>query len=478
MNENSKSKIWQIGFFTLNNTATNIYLFVLGFISYYATGIAGLVVITVSNILTAMRLWDGVTDPIIGFLIDKTDSKFGKFRPYMILGNVILAITTLILFKTTHKVPENIRLLYFVGVYVIYIIGYTFQTAVTKSGQTVLITDPKQRPTFTIFDTIYNTILFTGGQILVASYLVKKHDGFTLSFFNEFVMMGIVLSAICTCFAIIGIWEKDRTEYFLGSAQELKFKDYLSVIKGNKAIQMLIVAASTDKLAAQVASNPVVVVMLYGIVMGNYALSGKISMIMILPTVIISTIGMRFAVKIGQKNTMYIATWFSIVLYGLFLVFLNSANLQSISVDDFSKMNITTIIFILFMVLGKGSAAISGGIVIPMIADCSDYEVYKTGRFVPGMMGTIFSFVDKLISSLATTIIGFVVGFIGYSKEFPKVGDVATKEMFWATMFLFIGLPILGWIASVIALKYYPLDNKKMAEIKKVLDEKRIKDVK
>ena len=171
----NRAKTWQIGFFALNNTATNLYLFMFGFISYYATGIAGLMVMVVSTIITAMRFWDGVTDPIIGFFIDKTDSKFGKFRPFMVLGNAVLAVTTLIIFKTTHLMPEGTRLLYFIGVYAIYIIGYTFQTAVTKSGQTVLTNDPAQRPVFTLFDAIYNTVVFTGGQIAVASYLVPKH---------------------------------------------------------------------------------------------------------------------------------------------------------------------------------------------------------------------------------------------------------------------------------------------------------------
>ena len=73
---------WRLGLFALNNTATNIYMFTMGYISMYATGIAGLMVTVVGFILTAMRMFDGVTDPIVGFLIDKTDGKFGKFRPF------------------------------------------------------------------------------------------------------------------------------------------------------------------------------------------------------------------------------------------------------------------------------------------------------------------------------------------------------------------------------------------------------------
>ena len=67
---------WRLGLFALN------------------TGIAGLMVTVVGFILTAMRIFDGITDPIVGFLIDKTDGKFGKFRPFIVIGNIILGVMT------------------------------------------------------------------------------------------------------------------------------------------------------------------------------------------------------------------------------------------------------------------------------------------------------------------------------------------------------------------------------------------------
>lgn len=418
-----------------------------------------------------MRLWDGFTDPLIGFLIDKTESKLGKFRPFMILGNVILASTTIILFKTTHLVPEKLRLLYFIFIYAIYIIGYTFQTAVTKAGQTVLTNDPKQRPVFTLLDSFYNLFAFGGGQIFVASFLVKKHNGFTMSFFNEFILYFISISAIFTALAVLGIWTKDRKENFgIGNGAQLRMKDYWPVIKNNKAIQMLIVAASTDKLSGTIMRNSVVGVMLFGILIGNYDLSGTIVVFAVLPTVIITIIGVRVAALAGQNKALVISTWACLINYSLFFIFLNIADLTTISL---SGINAATIMFFLLYVLGAGFASVAGNIVIPMIADCSDYETYKTGKYVPGMMGTVFSFVDKPISSFSITIIGFTLAAVGYKEQFPQLHDTATPVIFWTTMFLFIGMPILGWIASLVAMKFYPLDKEKMIEIQATLEEKR-----
>ena len=56
-----------------------------------------------------MRIWDGVTDPFIGYLVDKTNTKFGKNRPFMVIGNVILAVASFILLHVTHLFPQGAR---------------------------------------------------------------------------------------------------------------------------------------------------------------------------------------------------------------------------------------------------------------------------------------------------------------------------------------------------------------------------------
>lgn len=121
--------------------------------------------------------------------------------------------------------------------------------------------------------------------------------------------------------------------------------------------------------------------------------------------------------------------------------------------------------------MAKGISSISSGIVIPMIADCADYETYLTGRYIPGMMGTLFSFIDKLISSFATTIIGFAVAAIGFTTAMPQATDAYTQELFWVITGLFMWMPILGWICSLIAMKFYPLDKAKMEEVQTHIQE-------
>ncbi len=67
----------------------------------------------------------------------------------------------------------------------------------------------------------------------------------------------------------------------------------------------------------------------------------------------------------------------------------------------------------MFFGIGYGAYYATADMPIPMVADCADYETYRSGKFIPGVMGTLFALVDKLVSSLSATVVGLAVSFIG-----------------------------------------------------------------
>ena len=286
------AKLWQIAAFALNNTATNIFLFGMGFVTYYTTGVAGLTVMVVSTILALMRVFDSVTDPLIGFIIDKTETKFGKFRPIMVFGNAILILTFLLMFNVIHLFPENLHFIVFVILQFFYIIGYTMQTTVTRAAQTVLTNHPRQRPLFSIFDAIFTLSLFTFGQLYASQYMIGKYGDFTEAYFTELSFTFAIISVLFTLLAVIAIWGKDRKEFYGIEDVNVKtrFRDYWPVLKRNRALQMLVISAATDKFAAMFMNQQVVQVMFFGILIGNFALSGQFGLI-ILPSLFVVFFG-------------------------------------------------------------------------------------------------------------------------------------------------------------------------------------------
>lgn len=461
----NRAKPWQLLFFVFNNTASNIYLSLMGFVNLYAGNVAGMAVILVSNIMMAARFWDGVTDPIVGFIVDKTNGKLGKFRPFMLVGNLIMLVSVILMFTTTHRMPEGpVRVIYWTAIYMIYIIGYTFQNAATRGGQSVLTNDPKQRPMFARIDSIINALLFTAMTMYITDTLVSKYNGFTAELFREVIFTFGPLSLGLTILAMIGIWEKDQPANYakLGAQSSYGFKDIFRIIKNNRAIQMLVVAASTDKLAAQVRTNSVVGIMLYGIVIGNYKMLSRMSMITLIPGILMIILGTGVAARFSSKKATVIFTWSSIIASLLMAALLIFGDPTQISLENVGFM---TIAFILLYILVQGFSSINVGLATPMIADCADYELYQSGSYAPALMGTVFGFFDKVVSSFASTLVGWFCVMIGFAERFPTQEDPLTGGIFWATLFLFIGIPILGWVCSLVAMKFYPLDQDKMIEV-------------
>ena len=448
----------------------------MGYISYYLVGFAGIGVVVAGTIMTAMRIWDGVTDPIIGFILDKTNGKFGKNRPFMVLGNITLAVMAIIIFKTTHLVPKKFSLIYFIFVYAIYIVGYTLQCVVTKSAQSCLTNDPSQRPIFALFDGVYNTVLFTVIGYVVMNVWYKQYNGFTLELFDTFLKFTVVLSAFFTILAVIAIWGKDRTEYFgTGEPVKVTFKDYWEVLKHNRAIQMLVVSASSDKLAGTIAQNSIVTVMLYGVVCGDVGIGGQLGMVMMIPNMLIMFFGVGYiARKLGQRKAMIYGSLGGIIFnVALVLLFI----LGDPTTLSLTNISLFTVLFLTFTILGKGAAGVAGSIVIPMTADCADYETYRSGKYVPGLMGTLFSFVDKIISSFGTTIVSLSIAAIGFTTTQPTADTPYTPAILGISLALMFGLTIFGLVCNVIAMKFYPLTKEKMEEIQEAIAEIKSKKI-
>lgn len=476
----NRAKLYQLVLFPMNNGATNVYyILTMNFIAYYANGVLGLLLMFATTMVTVMRLFDAVTDPIIGALIDRTSGKFGKFRPYMILGNVIMIISSILLYFGTRLIGDDmvwLKYTCFVLFYALYVIGYTFQTACTRSGQTCLTNDPKQRPLFTVFNTVASLIGMGLVQFL-APILSGRFGGYnSASFFDFMIPLAMVVSAVLTLLAVIGIWEKDRPEYFgVGGTQEkVKLKEYVAILKANKELQRLMVAGAGCKLAFSIATNMTVLCMLYGAMMGNY--SGLYLPMMVVGYVFsvpFFLLTVRTSQKHGQKASLVKYTRLALIMYVgvLILLLMWKQGVQGVNLS-LTSINLYTVLFILFFGIGYGAYYATADMPIPMVADCSDFETYRSGRYIPGIMGTLFSLVDKLVSSLGSTIVGIAVAMIGIST-LPDGNTPYADGMHIVVLVLFCVVPMLAWIATLIAMKGYTLTGERMKEIQAVNAERK-----
>lgn len=468
-----QAKQWEIAFFSLNNTATNIYLFAFGFLTYYATGIAGLATLTVSSLLGAARLFDGVIDPMIGVVIDRFNTRWGKFRPLMLISNLGLILSFAMIFNV-HRFTGGTQMVLFLIALVFHKIVYSFQQTITKAAQPALTNDPKQRPLFSVYDTVFSSIgVFALMQVVVSNILIPRHGGeFNTGFFREFLTLVIIISIIATILAMIGISRKDNIKYFGlgGNTVETKsFKDYWSVLKGNTPLQVLALSAGIMKFLQQLMGDQAFLVLLFGIVLGNFGLAGTLSLYQIIPNLIIVVIMTRLATSLDLKS----AYKYSIIAALISVMVMTTVIITS---DDPTQIFVNGG-FLAFLV---GAAFIGWktfqtyptSIVLTMSADISDFETARSGRFVSGLIGTVFSLTDSLASSLSPIFIGMIVASIGYTNEYPQPADALTPGLLRVTLIILAVIIVLYFVVLFL-LRKYPLDQVAMEKVQEQINIKR-----
>ena len=508
----NRAKFYQLALFPMNNGATNVYfVLILSYIATFGNKVLGIAMVFASFMVTGMRVFDAITDPIIGAIMDKTDGKFGKFRPFMVLGNVVMAVSVICLYVLTPLVPAGmmwLRYTLFILLYAVWVLGYTFQTSVTRSAQPVLTNDPKQRPLFTVFNTIASLAGMGAMQVLAPIIAGDNVAGdYNATWFGIMTPIGIAVSALLTVLAVIGIWEKDQTKYFgLGGKQEqVKLRDYVTIIRGNKPLQRLMVAGGGCKLALSIATNVTVLCMLYGC-MTQFGTHMEMLPSVADPDVLVETVvsdnrydnlylvmmvlgyvfsapffllTVRTSQKHGQKKSLmtYVAVallcYVGVLVMMLLWKFGDPAwNLSIYEGEIFKEgfkitINLYTVLFVIFFGLGYGAYYSTADMPIPMVADCSDYETYRSGKFIPGIIGTLFSLVDKLVSSLSATVVSVALLFIGV-EDLPTKATPYVEGMNWVVIVLFCIVPMCAWALTLVAMRKYELDGARVKTINAV----------
>lgn len=112
---------------------------------------------------------------------------------------------------------------------------------------------------------------------------------------------------------------------------------------------------------------------------------------------------------------------------------------------------------------------ITSSIIPPMIADVTDYEASRSGKYIPGMVGTLFSFMDKMISSFGPLLVGVGFAAIGFADKFPDLNTPYSTSLLIIAVIFYYGLELIGALFNIGAMKFYELTPEKMKSIEETI---------
>ena len=492
-----RAKTWHMALGSMTGIIQMCFYVLLGYAAYIgnlgyaiATGVVGV-------LITLSRVFDGITDPLIAMVIEKFKSKFGKMRFFLIIGWVLMALATTLLCNVfagkfsfadeAQQLSSPLGITVFILIYALYIIGYTFVSCTGNMTGNIITNDPKQRPILGVWQVIYSYLSPMIVSMIIVTAILPKFGIATVLpdgskdyqwtnqvfFYSNFIVVGV--SFVALVLSCIGLTPYDKSENFEGIKKtKVSYKDMWLLIKENKEFRRYLVAATSDKLAQTVASQSVIATLLFSVLLGSMVGSSIISVIAMLPSIIFAFLGAKLAGKQGNRKVMIIWSWVCIAWNILFTLFI-----MLVPEKSASKFGLPLVLFFILMLGNNAFKMVVSSATGAMRMDVVDYELQRSGKYLPATVSAVYSFVDKLISSVAPMLATLLIGLVGYTgSKIPQAGDPLTMPIRIVTAALYCILPIIGWLLNEWAMVKYSLTKEKMIEIQEDIAESKAKALK
>lgn len=432
------------------------------YLMIFYTDVFGLPAAVVGTMFLITRIWDSAFDPIVGVVADRTHSRWGKFRPYLLWLAVPFGIIGILTFVTPDWSPTG-KLIYAYVTYSLMMMIYSAINVPYASLLGVMSPNPKERNTLS---TYRMTFAYIGSFIALLLFmpLVNFFSGNSKELADQqtgWTMAVVVIAILCIvlffgCFA----WTKERVRTIKETQNPLK-EDLKDLFK-NKPWWILLGAGVAALVFNSIRDGATVYYFKYFVVEENYATVSFFGMSFVLSGLYLALgqaaniIGVIAAApvsnRIGKRNTymwaMIIATVLSVIFYW------------------FDKEDL------IWMFVFQALISVCAGSIFPLLwsmyADCADYSELKTGNRATGLIFSSSSMSQKFGWAIGTAVTGWLLGFFGF-----QANAVQSEEAISGIKMFLSFLPAIGTILSVVFISMYPLTENKMKDITTELEHKR-----
>jgi len=433
--------------YAAGDVASNFYWRIFDvFLFIFYTDVFGLSAAAVGTMMLVTRLIDAVTDPLMGALADRTHTRFGKFRPYLLWG-IIPIVAAGILTFTVPDFDENGKLLWAYGTYIFMMLTYTFINVPYGALLGVVTSNTQERTTLTSFRFIG---AFSGGT-LVAYLTPELVDYFSHTFGNgnEVVgwqcTMGLygLMSAILFCITFFTTQERISPPKNQKTPISQDIKDLLN----NKPWLVLFSLALIIMLTITLRGSSGTFYFKYYVQRED--LIGTFAMVYML------------SLAFGAASTPLLTRYFDktkLLQYLMLIVGLLSIIFYFIPKDNLFL--IFTLQILIGLALGPKSP-----LVFSMYADTADYSQWRTGRRATAMIFSAAAFAQKLGGALAGGLMGWLLASMGYVANQMQSGASMHGIVLLMTL-----IPGVFALIAVFIVRLYPLKNKQMLQVQNALN--------
>lgn len=467
-----------------------IYNIIGAALSYYLQFTILIPAMAVTSIMTVARIWDAFNDPIMGTIVDRTRTKIGKCRPYLITVPAAIFVVTVLCFVSFGYYGESsgknaLLIAWAAFTYILWGMIYTVGDIPLWGSPALMTEDDNARNKLLGLARIFGGV--GGGVTLLCMQPISLGIGEMLApsiGAQEGERYGFLIAATafaligCGLFQLTGLFIKERIQ---PSEKKYSLKENFTIIWKNKPFRQILfsgVLASAKNLLSicamplvtyYFASKNPALAFLYIALLGGGMFIGMFSASGLTPFIL---------KKISKKKLYNFSNLLGAVPFvGIFILYLSNPT-------ELTSALCVVIGFFLFLLAGA-SIGFSNVLISLMIADCVDYEEYTNGTRPDGVFFSGQTFIAKLSSGIATIISGIAYTVVGFSDErvaevnafinaggLPRVAPQYQKLMM--IMFFLISIPpAISCILAVIPTWKYCLDDDVHKKIIAELNERR-----
>lgn len=416
----------------------NLFFTVIAFLLLnYLTDTVGLAAGLAGIAVAIGKIWDAVTDPMVGYLSDRTKSRWGRRRPYVLFGSFPLFITMIIMFTNPRLSNQTYIFIWATLAYCILCTAYTLVNIPYNSLTPELTQDYHERTSLNGYRfgfAVIGTLLGAGAALPIVGAFSSKNIGFSV--------MGTIFGAVMMITALITFFSVREPKTTRLKPQANFFKTYLNVFK-NKPYVLILSTYALHITGLTAASGIAIYYFKY---IHNAESKTTIAMLLLLVTAMVFIpISVLLSKKVGKK-----------LVYGSGMLIIAISNMILFFFGHIQPINFS---FGMMFVMGIGFG-FTYAMPWAMVPDAVEYDYLLTKERTEGAFYGIWTFGIKIGQAIALAITGGVLSITGY---IPDVVQTSSAE--FGIRILLGPISASIFIIGIIVLYFYPINEERYNEI-------------